>query len=174
MSRRKAAPKRTILPDPLFDSKVVSKFINCVMRSGKKSIAEKIVYGALIRVQQKESGHESKDMKVGLELSNDARQSAIQLFEKALDNISPRVEVKSRRVGGSTYQVPVEVRPDRRVALAMRWLVDYAKTRNERTMEMRLANEISDAIHSRGGAYKKFLDVLRMAEANRAFAHYRW
>lgn len=178
MSRRKAAPKRVILPDPLFGSEVVSKFINCVMRSGKKSVAEKIVYGALIRVQQKEGGAEGESGgdggKVGLNLSEAAKQAAIRAFEKALDNVSPTVEVKSRRVGGSTYQVPVEVRPDRRAALAMRWLVDYAKGRNEKTMVLRLANEILDAVHGRGGAVKKREDVHRMAKANQAFAHYRW
>lgn len=179
MSRRKAAPKRVILPDPLFGSEVVSKFINCVMRSGKKSVAEKIVYGALIRVQQKEAGGEgessgSGEGTVSLSLSDSAKQAAIRAFEKALDNVSPTVEVKSRRVGGSTYQVPVEVRPDRRAALAMRWLVDYAKGRNEKTMVLRLANEILDAVHGRGGAVKKREDVHRMAKANQAFAHYRW
>lgn len=180
MSRRKAAPKRDILPDPLFGSEIVSKFINCVMRSGKKSVAEKIVYGALIRVQQRESGGEEEGGssgeggKTGFHLSEQGKQSAVKSFEKALDNVSPTVEVKSRRVGGSTYQVPVEVRPDRRAALAMRWLVDYAKGRNEKTMILRLANEILDALHGRGGAVKKREDVHRMAKANQAFAHYRW
>lgn len=181
MSRRKAAPKREITPDPLFGSELISKFINCVMRSGKKSIAEKIVYGALIRVQQKEGGGDEgseggsgESGKGGIHLSPQAKQAIIKAFEKALENVSPTVEVKSRRVGGSTYQVPVEVRPGRRIALAMRWLVDFAKQRGEKTMIMRLANEILDAIHGRGGAVKKREDVHRMAKANQAFAHYRW
>ncbi len=185
MSRRKAAPKRYILPDPLFGSELISKFINSVMRSGKKSTAEKIVYGALIRVQQRENteeggkeggsgGSSSGSGKVSYKLTAQAKQSAIKAFEKALENVSPTVEVKSRRVGGSTYQVPVEVRPQRRMALAMRWLVDFAKGRNEKTMVLRLANEIYDALHGRGGAVKKREDVHRMAKANQAFAHYRW
>ncbi len=192
MSRRKAAPKREILPDPLFGSELISKFINSVMRSGKKAVAEKIVYGALMRVLQREGGEEGEggkeggsgsgsskgkagaNKKVSLHLTQQAKQTAIKSFEKALENVSPTVEVKSRRVGGSTYQVPVEVRPDRRVALAMRWLVDFAKGRSEKTMVMRLANEIHDAIHGRGGAVKKREDVHRMAKANQAFAHYRW
>ncbi|HVV69485.1 MAG TPA: 30S ribosomal protein S7 [Gammaproteobacteria bacterium] len=183
MSRRKAAPKRYILPDPLFGSELITKFINSVMRSGKKSTAEKIVYGALIRVQQRESNEEggkeggsgsSGEGKTSYKLTQQAKQAAIKAFEKALENVSPTVEVKSRRVGGSTYQVPVEVRPQRRMALAMRWLVDFAKSRNEKTMVLRLANEIYDAIHGRGGAVKKREDVHRMAKANQAFAHYRW
>lgn len=191
MSRRKAAPKREILPDPLFGSELISKFINSVMRSGKKSVAEKIVYGALIRVLQREGGEEGEggkesgsgsksktnavsSKKAGLHLTQQAKQNAVKSFEKAIENVSPTVEVKSRRVGGSTYQVPVEVRPDRRVALAMRWLVDFAKGRSEKTMVMRLANEIYDALHGRGGAVKKREDVHRMAKANQAFAHYRW
>lgn len=184
MSRRKAAPKRYILPDPLFGSELITKFINSVMRSGKKSTAEKIVYGALIRVQQRENSEEggkeggssgsSGDGRTNYKLTQQAKQAAIKAFEKALENVSPTVEVKSRRVGGSTYQVPVEVRPQRRMALAMRWLVDFAKNRNEKTMVLRLANEIYDAIHGRGGAVKKREDVHRMAKANQAFAHYRW
>lgn len=184
MSRRKAAPKRYILPDPLFGSELISKFINSVMRNGKKAVAEKIVYGALLRVLQREGGEDggkeggsSGDggkSKIGVKLSAQAKQSAIAAFEKALENVSPTVEVKSRRVGGSTYQVPVEVRPQRRMALAMRWLVDFAKGRNEKTMVLRLSNEIYDALHGRGGAVKKREDVHRMAKANQAFAHYRW
>lgn len=187
MSRRKAAPKREMLRDPLFDSELISKFINTVMRSGKKSIAEKIVYGALIRVMQKEAGSEgegeggSKSSGVagtsgfsGLKLSLETKQNIIKIFEKVLENVSPTVEVKSRRVGGSTYQVPVEVRPSRRRALSMRWLVEFAKGRHEKTMVLRLASEIYDALHSRGGAVKKREDVHRMARANQAFAHYRW
>jgi small subunit ribosomal protein S7 len=194
VSRRKAAPKRDILPDPLFGSELISKFINTVMKSGKKSIAEKIVYGALIHVLQRESGAEGKDGKDsgesgsgsagdkdtgdkgkgGVKLNPETKQSTIKAFEKALENVSPSVEVKSRRVGGSTYQVPIEVRPDRRRALAMRWIVEFAEGRHEKTMILRLANEIHDALHNRGGAVKKREDVHRMAKANQAFAHFRW
>lgn len=179
MSRRNAAPKRSILPDPLFNSEVVSKFINSVMRDGKKSVAEKIVYGALIRVVQRDSGAETKEAAQGytganLNLTPQVKEAAVKAFEKALENVSPTVEVKSRRVGGSNYQVPIEVRPQRRMALAMRWLVDFAKNRGEKTMVLRLANEIHDAVHGRGGAVKKREDVHRMAKANQAFAHYRW
>ncbi len=181
MSRRKAAPKRYILPDPLFESELIAKFINSVMKSGKKSLAEKIVYGSLIRVlrhqQGKKASEESGEASEGIgsiQLSADEKHAAIQAFEKALENVSPSVEVKSRRVGGSTYQVPIEVRPKRRIALAMRWLVDYASKRNEKSMALRLANEIIDAINSRGASVKKREDVHRMAKANQAFAHYRW
>lgn len=183
MSRRKAAPKRHILPDPLFSSELVSKFINCVMVSGKKSVAEKIVYGALLRVLQRQQHQEGDGGKEGgsgtggmasAQLTSQAKDAAIKAFEKALDNVSPAVEVKSRRVGGSNYQVPVEVRPERRVTLGMRWLIEFANGRNEKTMEIRLANEILDALHGRGGAVKKREDVHRMARANQAFAHYRW
>lgn len=181
MSRRKAAPKRQILPDPLFNSELVSKFINCVMQSGKKSVAEKIVYGALLRVlqKQKERDTDGGDSAAAVGTSTDglsaqAKSTAISSFVKALDNVSPAVEVKSRRVGGSNYQVPIEVRPERRVTLGMRWLIEYANGRSEKTMEMRLANEILDALHNRGGAVKKREDVHRMAKANQAFAHYRW
>lgn len=184
MSRRKAAPKRHILPDPLFTSELVSKFINCVMLSGKKSVAEKIVYGALLRVLHRQQGQEGEGGKdsgstgaggiSSAQLTPQSKDAAIKAFEKALDNVSPAVEVKSRRVGGSNYQVPVEVRPERRVTLGMRWLIEFANGRNEKTMEMRLANEILDAIHGRGGAVKKREDVHRMARANQAFAHYRW
>ncbi len=187
MSRRKAAPKRHILPDPLFNSELVSKFINCVMQSGKKSVAEKIVYGALVRVLQRqnqkekdretESGGEGEGALSGdssAQLTPQSKEVAIKSFVKALENVSPAVEVKSRRVGGSNYQVPIEVRPERRITLGMRWLIEYANSRSEKTMEMRLANEILDALHGRGGAVKKREDVHRMAKANQAFAHYRW
>jgi small subunit ribosomal protein S7 len=182
MSRRKAAPKREILPDPLFGSELLAKFINSVMISGKKSVAEKIVYGALQKFVERESGESggeggSKGGRAsGIDIRTDAkvREKAIHAFEKALNNVSPTVEVKSRRVGGSTYQVPVEVRSERRLALAMRWIVDYAADRNEKTMSARLANEIYDALHERGGAVKKREDVHKMAKANQAFAHYRW
>jgi len=158
MPRRKIVAKRTILPDPKFGNELIAKFINTVMECGKKSVAEHIVYGALGRVAEKIKGE----------------QDALQLFEKALDNVRPLVEVKSRRVGGSTYQVPVEVRPVRRNALAMRWLVEAARKRSEKSMDMRLAGEILDAFESRGTAVKKREDTHRMAEANKAFAHFRW
>lgn len=193
MPRRKRAPKRTILPDPLFRSILLAKFINSVMRGGKKSIAEKIVYGALDDVVKKlqasgkmadiadegDSGEGSggsgkKSITGNIRGDDVARDVAINAFKKALDNITPSVEVKSRRVGGSTYQVPVEIRATRRTALAMRWLVEYSSQRNEKTMVLRLANEIMDALENRGGAVRKREDVHRMAKANQAFAHYRW
>jgi small subunit ribosomal protein S7 len=190
MARRKAAPKREILPDPLFHSELLAKFINTVMRSGKKSVAEKIVYGALDNVVKRapatsKSGEEggegggksggSKQRATGDIRSSEAvRNLAIETFKEALDNITPTVEVKSRRVGGSNYQVPVEIRASRRQTLAMRWLVEYANQRNEKTMVLRLANEILEAKEGRGGAVKKREDVHRMARANQAFAHYRW
>lgn len=180
MSRRKAAPKRSILPDPLFGNELITKFINVVMRHGKKSVAERIVYGALERLSEREGegGKGGEGAKGGsggsIKTNAAARAAALKVFEKALDNVRPTVEVKSRRVGGSTYQVPVEIRPERRVALAMRWLVDFASDRNEKTMGIRLANEILDAMHNRGNAVKKRDDVHKMAKANQAFAHYRW
>lgn len=194
MSRRKAAPKRAILPDPLFRSELLAKFINCVMRNGKKSLSESIVYGALDLVlkkkQQSASSRKSDDeggesgeggkakslkrISGDIRTNEEAREAALEFFKEALDKVTPTVEVKSRRVGGSTYQVPVEIRASRRVALAMRWLVDYAGKRGEKTMVNRLANEILDALENRGGAAKKREDVHRMAKANQAFAHYRW
>lgn len=191
MARRKAAPKREILPDPLFKSKLLAKFINSVMRGGKKSVAESAVYGALDHVikqlkssnklstvsdNRDEEGNNADSSKLTGDIWKDeaSRTAALNAFKAALDNITPQVEVKSRRVGGSTYQVPCEIRATRRSALAMRWLVDYANRRNEKTMVIRLANEIMDAIESRGGAVKKREDVHRMAKANQAFAHYRW
>ena len=156
MPRRRVVGQRKILPDPKFHNELLAKFINILMVDGKKSTAEKIVYGALdILVEKSEKDH-------------------LELFETALDNIRPQVEVKSRRVGGSTYQVPVEVRPVRRNALAMRWLVEAARKRGEKSMAQRLANEMLDASDSKGSAVKKREDVHRMAEANKAFAHYRW
>ena len=155
MPRRRVAAKREILPDAKYGSKVLAKFMNHVMEDGKKSVAEKIVYGALGTVSK-----------------NGA--NALETFEKALDAIAPMVEVKSRRVGGATYQVPVEVRAERRAALAMRWLVDHARKRGEKSMTLRLAGEISDAAQGRGSAVKKREDVHRMAEANKAFSHYRF
>lgn len=157
MPRRRVAAKREILPDPKFGSERLAKFMNHLMISGKKSVAERIVYGALDRVAAR---------------SNDAEPLAI--FEKALETIQPMVEVKSRRVGGATYQVPVEVRPSRREALAMRWMVDAARSRGEKTMEQRLAGEILDAAEGKGAAVKKREDVHRMADANKAFSHFRW
>lgn len=156
MPRRRVAAKREILPDPKFGNTVLAKFINHVMISGKKSVAEKIVYGALDKIQERTDG------------------DPLELFEKALESVQPAVEVKSRRVGGATYQVPVEVRPARRMALAMRWTVDAARGRGEKSMALRLAGELIDAAEGRGAAVKKREDVHRMAEANKAFAHYRF
>ena len=157
MPRRRVVAKREILPDPKFGSEVLAKFINIIMVDGKKSVAERIVYGALEIVTEKKSGVEP-----------------IEVFEQALEKIRPSVEVKSRRVGGSTYQVPVEVRPARQSALAMRWLVEFSRKRGEKSMRQRLAGEMLDAVESRGAAVKKREDVHRMAEANKAFSHYRW
>lgn len=154
--RRRAAEKREVLPDPKFGDQVVAKFINCVMREGKKSIAEKIVYGAFDRIQKRTG------------------KDPLELFHNALDNVKPALEVRSRRVGGATYQVPVEVRPERRQALAIRWIIQTAQARSEKTMIERLAGELLDAANGRGAAFKKREDTLRMAEANRAFSHYRW
>jgi len=156
MSRRHRAEKREIIPDPKFGDVVLTKFMNNLMRDGKKSVAESIVYGALDRVQEK-TGAEP-----------------LPLFHEALENVSPAVEVRSRRVGGATYQVPVEVRTDRRQALAIRWMIDAARKRSERTMVDRLSAELMDAAQNRGVAVKKREDTHRMAEANRAFSHYRW
>lgn len=156
MPRRRVVAKREVLPDPKFGNVKLAKFMNHVMISGKKSVAEGIVYGALDLVSQR--------------LSKDPMEA----FDTALDNIAPMVEVKSRRVGGATYQVPVEVRPSRRMALAMRWLVDYSRDRGEKSMAQRLAGEIIDASEGKGAAVKKREDVHRMAEANKAFSHYRF
>jgi small subunit ribosomal protein S7 len=159
MSRRAQAPRRHSLPDPKFSNAMLAKFINMVMKSGKKSVAEKIVYGALDRMSER----------VGKD-----QVRAIELLGQALDNIKPAVEVKSRRVGGATYQVPVEVRATRRETLAMRWAIEAARARSEKSMAMRLAHELLDAAENRGAAVKKREDTHRMADANRAFAHYRW
>ena len=156
MSRRHRAEKREVNPDPKFNDLVVSKFMNSIMRQGKKSIAERIVYGALDRLQSK------------------AKSNPVQMFHQALENVMPAVEVRSRRVGGATYQVPVEVRSERRQALAIRWLITAARGRNENTMEERLSGELLDAANNRGTAVKKREDTHKMAEANRAFSHYRW
>jgi small subunit ribosomal protein S7 len=159
MSRRNQAPRRRILPDPKYGNQMLAKFVNMVMRSGKKSVAEGIVYGALDRIAQR-TGREG--------------DRAVELLGQALENIKPAVEVKSRRVGGATYQVPTEVRATRRETLAMRWVIDAARKRSEKSMEQRLAHELLDAAENRGAAVKKREDTHRMAEANRAFAHYRW
>jgi small subunit ribosomal protein S7 len=156
MSRRHSAEKREINPDPKFGDLIVTKFMNAVMYDGKKSVAETIVYGALDQVQSK------------------TKQEPVTVFHQALDNVAPQVEVRSRRVGGATYQVPVDVRPERRQALAIRWLIAAARNRNETTMVDRLSGELMDAANNRGTAVKKREDTHKMAEANRAFAHYRW
>jgi small subunit ribosomal protein S7 len=182
MPRRRVAAKREILPDPKFHSELLAKFINCVMRNGKKAIAEKIVYGALDRIlerSKKHSGSAHKDEAGEGEGNKTGSVAAsgdfvVDLFDRALDNVRPSVEVRARRVGGSTYQIPVEVRPSRRTALAMRWVVDAALQRGEKTMALRLAGEILDAIEGRGSAVKKREDTHRMAKANQAFAHFRW
>jgi small subunit ribosomal protein S7 len=156
MSRRHRAERREVLPDPKFGNMVVSKFMNSIMYAGKKSVAEAIVYGAFDVIEGK------------------TKQSPVTVFEQALDNVMPTIEVRSRRVGGATYQVPVEVRSDRRQALGIRWLITAARDRNEKTMTERLSAELLDASNNRGNAVKKREDTHRMAEANRAFAHYRW
>jgi len=156
MSRRHRAQKRVINPDPKFNDLVVSKFMNSIMYEGKKSAAENIFYGALDRIQDR------------------AKSDPLPLFHQALENVMPAVEVRSRRVGGATYQVPVEVRTERRQALAIRWLISAARARNENTMEERLSGELLDAANNRGTAVKKREDTHKMAEANRAFSHYRW
>jgi small subunit ribosomal protein S7 len=156
MSRRHRAEKREIIPDAKFGDRVVSKFMNSVMHAGKKSVAEAIVYGALDQVEHK------------------TRQDPLGVFHQALENVMPSIEVRSRRVGGATYQVPVEVRVERRQALAIRWIISAARERNERTMEDKLSGELLDAANNRGNAVKKREDTHRMAEANRAFSHYRW
>ena len=156
MPRRREVPKRVILPDPKFGGTQVSKFINMIMRSGKKSIAEKIMYIALDTVSER------------------SKKDSVEMMEKALENVRPVVEVKSRRVGGATYQVPVEVRPSRRNTLAMRWLIDAAKKRGEKNMASKLAGELLDAAENKGSAVKKREDTHKMADANKAFAHFRW
>ena len=159
MSRRAAAPTRHILPDPKFSSDMLAKFMNVVMQDGKKSAAEQILYGAIDRITEK-TGKQGGD--------------ALEVLSTALDNVKPAVEVKSRRVGGATYQVPVEVRSSRRQTLAMRWVIEAARARTEKSMAFRIAHELMDAAENRGGAVRKREDTHRMAEANRAFAHYRW
>ncbi len=156
MPRRREVPKREIVPDPKYGDVVLAKFVNNLMYDGKKAVAEAIVYGAFDVIQER------------------TREDPMKIFTRALENVEPMVEVKSRRVGGSTYQVPVEVRPSRRQALAMRWIITFARKRGGRSMRDKLANELIEAAHNRGNAVKKKEDTHRMAEANRAFAHYRW
>jgi len=157
MARRREAPKRKVLPDPMYHDRLVTKFINALMKEGKKSTAERICYGAFRTVAERGEGEE-----------------ALSLFKKALENVKPRIEVKSRRVGGATFQVPVEVRPERRTSLGMRWLISYASKRGEKTMGAKLAGEILDAAAGRGAAVKKREETHKMADANKAFAHFRW
>src|SRR5687768_5656182 len=156
MPRRREVPKREVLPDPLYNSQLVTKFVNVVMRDGKKTVAERILYDALETIRQRSC------------------DDPMKVFKRSVENVKPAVEVKSRRVGGSTYQVPVEVRPTRRLALSMRWIIQSAQKRGEKTMRLKLAGELLDAAENRGGAIKKKEDTHRMAEANKAFAHYRW
>ena len=156
MPRRREVPQRTIIPDAKYNSRLVAKFIASIMRDGKKSVAESIFYGAFDIIEQK------------------TKNEPLKVFEQALDNVRPMIEVKSRRVGGSTYQVPTEIRPSRRMALAMRWVISYARSRSERGFANKLAGELMDAANQRGGAVKKKEDTHKMAEANKAFAHYRW
>jgi small subunit ribosomal protein S7 len=156
MPRRGTIPRREVLADPLYNSALVTKFINCMMYGGKRATSQHIMYGALSVVQEK------------------TQEDPLKVFKKAVDNVKPSLEVKSRRVGGSNYQVPVEVNPSRRTSLALRWLIGFARKRPERTMVQKLANEILDASNLRGGAVKKREDTHKMAEANKAFAHYRW
>ena len=154
--RRRKAPVRPVLPDPVYGSKVLTKFINAVMLDGKKSVAQKVMYAALERIESKTG------------------EKGIEVFNKAMENVKPVMEVKSRRVGGATYQVPIEVRPVRQQSMGIRWIVDAARKRNERTMMERLSNELMDAATEKGAAFKKKEDTYKMAEANKAFAHYRW
>jgi small subunit ribosomal protein S7 len=156
MPRRRDVPERPVISDPKFESKLVTKFINCVMRDGKKSTAESLLYNAFDIMQEK------------------SKESPLKLFEKAVDNVRPLIEVKSRRVGGSTYQVPTEIRPSRRTALGIRWIIGYARQRHEKGMANKLAAELMDAANNRGATVKKREDTHKMAEANKAFAHFRW
>jgi small subunit ribosomal protein S7 len=156
MPRRREVPKRRILPDPVYHDRLVTKFVNCMMADGKKSVAERVFYGAMQLVEKR------------------ANEEGLKVFKRALDNIKPVLEVKARRVGGATYQVPVEIRPNRRTALGMRWLISFARARGEKTMTEKLAAEVVDAASNRGNSIKKREDTHKMAEANKAFAHYRW
>lgn len=154
--RRKRAERRAVLPDPIYNDELVARFVNSVMKSGKKSVAQRIVYNALGAIEER------------------TEEEGIEVFKKAVNNVAPLVEVRSRRVGGATYQVPVEVRPDRRLALAFRWIIQYARARNDKSMALRLANELISASRGEGGAVRKKDDTHRMAEANKAFAHFRF
>lgn len=156
MPRRREVPERVVLPDPRYNSQLVSRFINCIMKSGKKSVAESLIYDAFDMIEQK------------------INESPLKIFEKAVENVKPVIEVKSRRVGGSTYQVPTEVRPSRRTALAIRWIIGFSRSRAEKGMAQKLAGELLDATNNRGASAKKREDTHKMAEANKAFAHYRW
>jgi small subunit ribosomal protein S7 len=156
MPRRRVVAKREILPDPVYNSQLVTRFINCILKKGKKSTAEGIFYGALDLIQQR------------------SQDDPVKVFKRAVDNVKPQLEVKSRRVGGSTYQVPVEVPPNRQLSLSFRWIIDHARARSEKSMTDKLAGEFMDAANNRGGAIKKKDDTHRMAEANKAFSHYRW
>jgi small subunit ribosomal protein S7 len=156
MPRRREVPKREVLPDPLYNSQLITKFVNVLMSDGKKSTAQRILYDALTAIRERTD------------------DDPMKVFKRAVENVKPAVEVKSRRVGGSTYQVPMEVRPNRRLALSIRWLIQMASGRGEKTMRLRLANELMDAAENRGSAIKKKEDTHRMADANKAFAHYRW
>ena len=169
MARRRRADKREILPDPKFGDLVLSKFINCVMTRGKKSVAERIVYGALEIIEKKAANQNFEG-----ETDADVTNKGMMVFHRALKRVKPKLEVRSRRVGGATYQVPVEVRHDRGIALAIRWIIEGANGRSEKTMTERLASEILDSANDRGNAIKKRDDTHKMAEANKAFAHYRW
>ena len=156
MPRRREVPKRPVIPDPLYHSALVTSFINAIMKCGKKSLAQGLFYGAMDRIRDK------------------TQDDPLKVFKKAVENVKPKLEVKSRRVGGSTYQVPIDVSPRRQTSLAIRWLINYSRDRGEKTFRDRLANELMDAANNRGAAVKKREDTHRMAEANRAFAHYRW
>lgn len=190
MPRRRVAAKRQILPDPIFKNLLIAKFVNCVMKHGKKSTAERIVYGALEKVNERSKSHAKKDeeggdssgsgergkggRRLGKSSSGETKEPSLELFSRALENIQPTVEVRARRVGGATYQIPVEVRQSRRIALAMRWLVESAKDCAGKSMAERLAGEILDALQNRGNAVKKRETTHAMAKANQAFAHFRW
>jgi small subunit ribosomal protein S7 len=176
MSRRREAQKRERMPDPVYGSKVLSQFVNCVMRHGKKSIAEKIVYGALAILAERKNIKLADGDSAETVASNGSSglHPVVSLFEEALDKIRPTVEVRSRRVGGATYQIPVEVAVNRRTTLAMRWLIKSASGRSAKSMPLRLADELSDALEGRGGAVKKREESHRMARANQAFSHFRW
>ncbi|KPJ68147.1 MAG: 30S ribosomal protein S7 [Coxiella sp. DG_40] len=174
MARRKAAAKRIILPDPLFGSEMIAKFINVVTRNGKKSVAEKIVYGALEKVATSKGVKETGAEGISIRNNEGLRKVALDLFDKALNAVRPIVEVRPRRVGGANYQIPMEVRSERGTTLAMRWLIKFAAKRGEKSMALRLAGEILDAISGKGGAIKQREIVHSMAKANQAFAHFRW